>query len=63
MTDWLHVLAGSKIYVVGGVSTDTNQVLRSVECYDTDTDQWDTSLPDLPIGAKSLACVVIATES
>lgn len=54
-------MAGSKIYVVGGVSTDTNQVLRSVECYDTDTGEWDTSLPDLPIGAKSLACVVIST--
>ncbi|XP_076447282.1 uncharacterized protein LOC143284483 [Babylonia areolata] len=51
---------GTKIYVVGGVSTDLNQVLRSVECFDTSTNRWDTSLPELPLGAKSLACIVIA---
>nr|KAG5711411.1 hypothetical protein BaRGS_025838 [Batillaria attramentaria] len=50
---------GSKIYIVGGVSTDTNQVLRSVECYDTQSDTWDFTVPDLPRGAKSLSCVVI----
>ncbi|KAL8621794.1 hypothetical protein ACOMHN_016281 [Nucella lapillus] len=51
---------GSKIYIVGGVSTDINKALRSVECYDTGSNKWDSSLPELPHGAKSVACVVIS---
>jgi hypothetical protein len=59
----LFILAGSQIYVVGGVSTETKRVLRSVEVYDVSSGEWDRSLPDLPIGAKSLACVVISADN
>nr|KAG5711410.1 hypothetical protein BaRGS_025837 [Batillaria attramentaria] len=51
-----------KIYIVGGVSTNTNQVIRSVECYDTKSGKWDLTVPDLPRGAKSLSCVVIPQD-
>ncbi|KAL8600107.1 hypothetical protein ACOMHN_009714 [Nucella lapillus] len=51
-----------KLYVVGGVTTYVEGVLRSVECYDMDTGKWDSSLPLLPLGAKSVACVTIAKD-
>ncbi|XP_076468972.1 beta-scruin-like [Babylonia areolata] len=49
---------GTKVYVVGGVSTDVEEPLRSTECLDTNTNLWDPSVPLLPYGAKSFACVV-----
>ncbi|XP_046561198.1 LOW QUALITY PROTEIN: kelch-like protein 2 [Haliotis rubra] len=50
---------GSKIYLIGGMSTIDDQPLQSIECYDARTECWDTSIQDLPYPAKWLGCVAL----
>ncbi|XP_071084061.1 kelch-like protein 3 [Haliotis cracherodii] len=50
---------GSKIYLIGGVSTVDDQPLQSIECFDARTECWDTSIQDLPYPAKWLGCVAL----
>lgn len=47
----------NKVFVLGGVSKH-NTELRSVECYDTDQQEWE-ELASLPVGLEGFACCTI----
>ncbi|XP_050413577.1 alpha-scruin, partial [Patella vulgata] len=50
---------GTKIFLVGGMSTTNFQTLKSVECFDTVTETWDNSVRDMPMPAKWICCSVL----
>lgn len=47
----------NKVFVLGGVDKH-NRELRSVECYDTDQQEWE-ELASLPVGLEGFACCTI----
>lgn len=48
----------NNIFLLGGVNKNSRE-LRSVECYDTDQQEWKT-LGNLPVGIEGFACCPIA---
>ncbi|KAK6176781.1 hypothetical protein SNE40_015015 [Patella caerulea] len=50
---------GTKIFLVGGMSTTNFKTLKSVECFDTATETWDNSVRDMPMPAKWICCSVL----
>ena len=53
----------SKIYMIGGVSTTADRVLKSVECYDTRTCSWLPEVEDLPQPARWICCAALPAAS
>lgn len=47
----------NKVFVLGGVNKH-NRELRSVECYNTDQQEWE-ELASLPVGLEGFACCTI----
>ncbi|XP_037920056.1 uncharacterized protein LOC119657284 isoform X2 [Hermetia illucens] len=47
-----------KILIFGGVSTNKNQTLNSVECYSTTTKRWITGIRSLPSPLSGMAAVI-----
>ena len=47
----------NKVYVIGGVFSDTSPATAVVEVYDPETNTWDTSMPDLPVALSAAAAV------
>jgi len=47
----------NKVFVLGGVDKN-NRELRSVECYDTDKQEWE-EVVDLPVEIEGFACCTI----
>jgi N-acetylneuraminic acid mutarotase len=43
---------GTLIYMIGGTTTQFNRILRSVECFDTDTKTWISGVKALPYPSK-----------
>ncbi|XP_052781488.1 kelch-like protein 12 [Mya arenaria] len=56
-------VAGSRIFMIGGISTTADRVLKSVECYDTVTCSWVPGVEDLPHPARWVCCVTLTTAS
>ena len=55
---WFFV--GDLIYIIGGASTQSNRILRSVECFDTATGTWISGVQDLPYPSKWIRCLSVA---
>ena len=53
------VSAGSRVYVLGGVSSVVKNVLDSVECLDVEMGDWLFDTEPLPYPALGLRCVAI----
>ena len=49
---------GKRIYMVGGYSWDTKAYLQSVECYDTEEDEW-SELEPFPKAYTGIACCAL----
>lgn len=49
---------GKRIYVIGGYSWDTKRYLQSVECYDTEEDEWN-ELETFPRAYTGIACCAL----
>jgi N-acetylneuraminic acid mutarotase len=43
---------GTLIYIIGGTTTQFHRILRSVECFDTDTKTWISGVKELPYPSK-----------
>lgn len=73
--EWFHVadmviprhdagaaVAGSRIYIIGGISTPADRVLQSIECYDTMTFTWISGIQDLPYPARWICCCSVPSR-
>ena len=54
------VSAGSRVYVLGGVSSVVKNVLDTVECLDVEMGDWLDGTEPLPYAALGLRCVAIS---
>lgn len=50
------IITGSRIYIIGGISTPADQILQSIECYETISDAWIPGVQDLPYPARWICC-------
>ena len=48
---------GNLIFLIGGASTQSNRILRSVECFDTEAKTWVSGVKDLPYPSKWVKCL------
>ncbi|CAC5382987.1 unnamed protein product [Mytilus coruscus] len=53
---------GDLIYIIGGASTQSNRILRSVECFDTSTKSWVPGVQDLPYPSKWIRSLSIVSK-
>ncbi|VDI67343.1 kelch-like protein 1/4/5 [Mytilus galloprovincialis] len=53
---------GDLIYIIGGASTQSNRILRSVECFDTSTKSWVPGVQDLPYPSKWIRSLAIVSK-
>ncbi|KAL4226494.1 hypothetical protein ACF0H5_014479 [Mactra antiquata] len=49
-------VAGSRIYMIGGITTPADRVLQSIECYDVTSQAWISGVQDLPYPARWICC-------
>ncbi|XP_041350070.1 uncharacterized protein LOC121369209 isoform X2 [Gigantopelta aegis] len=57
------IVMGNKIYIMGGVSSEQNDTLQTIECFDTTTRTWDRSITKLPHPATGIGCVSVPIRS
>lgn len=55
-------VAGSRIYMIGGVSSPPDRVLQSIECYDTMDRCWVSGIQDLPYPARWICCCSVPSK-
>lgn len=49
----------NKVYVIGGIFSDTSPATSVVEVYDPVTNTWNTNMPNLPYGVSAATAVVL----
>lgn len=62
LTHVYYMFVGDLIYIIGGASTQSNRILRSVECFDTSTKSWVPGVQDLPYPSKWIRSLAIVSK-
>ena len=61
-SDRINFSTGSKIFIVGGMTTPSPYCLSSVECFDVATGRWEQHVADLPYRSSGVGCCTLMSS-